>query len=409
MIDRKDKMTYLMSIKGDTITASDIYNLFNKKTSIRPDGVKVVEYPLFEPEEEIVVPKGSLKNITEDTKTTAGRYIFNMVVIESAFGDKWPYINYTLRGDQVDDLKNKMCDELLMGRITGEEYAKFQRNVVWLNNFTEIFVPGISINLIMLPKEIKNELQRLIDANKQAIITNDVVTYIKNVEKPILDFARKWYIEHDEPGWALYAKGGKPKFDNVFKNMFLEVGPILDIATGKYKISTGCYADGIPSDEYYLYANQGIFGAYNRAVNTQYSGAKTKEFAVAFQSLQVIEEDCGTQHTIGLDVTKSNLSSIKWRWIKDTGVPEGWTVVTPDNLESYIGKHVEYRSPMFCMSKHLCWRCMGELYRRMNLKNAGLASQKLTSIFMNKSLKAMHDTTSKISRFDWQKCLYDIK
>ena len=147
-------------------------------------------------------------------------------------------------------------------------------------------------------------------------------------------------------------------------------------------------------------------GAYNRAVNTQYSGAKTKEFAVAFQSLVVTEEDCGSDLTIGIDVTDKNVSYIKWRWIKDPRSQDGYTLLTPDNYKSYIGKHVEYRSPMLCKSDNLCWRCMGELYKRIGIKNAGLASQRLTSTFMNASLKSMHDQTQKLTTIDWKKCIY---
>ena len=64
---------------------------------------------------------------------------------------------------------------------------------------------------------------------------------------------------------------------------------------------------------------------------------------------------------------------------------------------------------MFCMSDNLCWKCMGELYRRLGLKNAGLASQRLTSTFMNASLKAMHDQTIKTATIDWKNCVFDYK
>lgn len=403
-LTQANKFEYLMSLKPDTVTMQDVFKLFNKQLV---DG-KVVP-PLYVPVEPIVVEAGALPSIKERTETTAGRYLFNLVTLAAAYGDKWPYCNEELRNSGVEDLMNKMCDELLMGRITGEEYGKFQTRIIWLNNFTEIFVPGLSINLLVLPDDIKNELQRLIEENKQAIIDGDVATYVSRVETPILDFARKWYIDHEEPGWLIYAKGGKPDFANTFKSMFLETGPILDIATGKFKISTSPYIEGIPTEEYHIYGNKGIFGAYQRAVNTQYSGAKTKEFAVAFQSLVVTEEDCGSNLTIGLDVDNDNKKFIKWRWIRNPSKDsdEKFILVTPDDVNKYVGQHVEYRSPMLCMSDNICWKCMGELYKRMGLKNAGLASQRLTSTFMNASLKAMHNQTVKTTTIDWQNCLYE--
>lgn len=403
----QEKIDYLFSLKGETIKSTDIFKLFNKRQIVNPDGSISLEPPLFNTYDEITVKKGQLRNVKEDTLTTVGRYIFNLVVIEYAFGDKWPFVNETIKSDQYDDLQQNLSDALLMGVITGEEFAEFQNRVVWLNNFVEIFVAGMSMNLLVLPQEIRNELQRLIEENSEAIINDDITTYLNNVEKPILKFAKKWYIDHNEPGWMIYAKGGKPKFDNVFKSMFLEVGPILDIATGRYKISTASFADGIPPEEQYLYANQNILGAYNRAVNTAVGGAKGKEMNFAMQSLKITEEDCGSQETVGLDVTKDNAYLIKWCWIKGNE-EEPWILVVPGDLNKYIGKHVEYRSPLFCKSDNLCFRCCGDLYKRIGLTHIGLAATKLTSIFMNKSLKAMHDTSKKVATIDWQNYIYKI-
>ena len=77
-------------------------------------------------------------------------------------------------------------------------------------------------------------------------------------------------------------------------------------------------------------------------------------------------------------------------------------------MNKYIGKHVEYRSPLFCKSDNLCFRCCGDLYKRIGLTHIGLAATKLTSIFMNKSLKAMHDTSKKVATIDWQNYIYKI-
>lgn len=410
MTTYEDKLAYLFSLKSDTITAIDIFRLFNKKfVQGSNNNEPAISPPMFFPADKIIVKKGQLPNINNDIETTVGRYIFNLVVISYAFGDKIPYVNETLRSKNVDKLQNHLSDELLMGRIIGEEFGKFQTRLIWLNNFVEILVPGTSPNLMVLPEEIKKKLNDLILANKEAIINGDTTTYVNNVETPIIEFAREYYIKTNDPGWMLYAKGGKPNFSNVFKNMFLEVGPILDIATGKYKISTACFSEGLPPEENYLYANQGVFGAYNRAVNTQFGGAKTKEFAVAFQSQVVVEDDCGSQLTIGLDVTKNNLDIIKWRYVRDEENPTQFVLVDPDNLNSFIGKHVEYRSPMLCMTDNgYCWKCVGDLYKRMCLKNIGLANQKLTSVFLNKSLKAFHDTTVKSTVIKWKDCFYRL-
>ena len=138
-MDQNDKLSYLFSLKPESITLQDVFRLFNKKIITTPSGATSMEPPLFYPIEDIIAPKGSLPSIKEDIKTTAGRYVFNLITVAYAYGDKWPYINYEVKSDQMEDLMNEMCDELLMGRITGEEYGKFQNRVVWINNFSEIF------------------------------------------------------------------------------------------------------------------------------------------------------------------------------------------------------------------------------------------------------------------------------
>lgn len=406
----EDKLAYLFSLKSETITATDIFRLFNKKFVPGYNGGEpTISPPMFFPVDKITVKAGQLPSIKHDIVTTVGRYIFNLVVISYAFGDKVPYVDETLRSKNIDKLQNYLSDELLMGRITGEEFGKFQTRLVWMNNFVEILVPGTSPNLMVLPDEIKKKLQELIDANKECIIKGDTTAYINNVENPIIEFARNFYIKTNDPGWMLYAKGGKPDFKNSFKNMFLEVGPILDIATGKYKISTSCFSEGLPPEENYLYANNGIYGSYSRSVQTQFGGAKTKEFAVAFQSQVVTEDDCGSQLTIGIDVTKDNLDIIKWRYIRDEQNSTRFILVDPDNINFFIGKHVEYRSPMLCMTENgYCWKCVGDLYKRMGLKNVGLANQKLTSTFLNSALKKFHNTSQKTTNIDWKNCFYSV-
>ena len=420
-----DKLTYLFSLKGESILSTDMFNLFSQKTVKNANGTTSLEAAMFLPTQKITVKKGQLSNIDSDIETTVGRYIFNLVAIDYAFQDKIPFINYTLKSSQIDSLNDKLCDMLLMNQITGEQFGTYQTRIVWFNNFTELFVPGTSINLLVLPQEIKDELQHLIMANKKSIIDGDAVAYHNNVEVPILKFAKNWYITNKEPGWLLYAKGGKPKFDNVFKNMYLTVGPILDIATGKYVISTRCFNDGIAPDETNIYANNSINGAYHKGVATQDGGAKTKSFSAAFQSLVVTEEDCGTNLGIEVKVTKDNLNSLKWRWVKDVTsytvsgkstngdanlVPEErWQLITPDNISTFIGKTIIFRTPMFCKSANFCWKCVGDLYRRLGIKNVGLTAMKMTSTFLNSALKANHDSSIKTAYVDYTKDFYEFK
>jgi hypothetical protein len=406
----QENLDYLFSIKKDEEDMETvIYTLFNKKKATKPDGTTYVAEPMFYPWEAISLKGGQLENLKEDIQSTVGIYIFNLLFLVYPFGSVISYMNETINKKKLENILNTLSDLLLMDKITSEQFAQFEEQVIWFNNFTEILIPGVTPNLLVLPDEIRKELDRLVKENKVAIDAGDIVTYVNNVEKPILAFAEAWYKKNDPSGWQIYGLRGKPKFENNFKNMFLEVGPIKDIVSGKYKISTSSLSDGIPPEEYAEYGNSAVAGSYSRGVSTQYAGAKTKEFSTAFESL-VIEpgSDCGTKRTIPITISEDNLQDMKWRWIIEPG-KEGLTLLTPDNIGEYMGKTVNCRTALFCASDNLCEKCSADLYRRINITNSGLTLGKLTSTFLNVFLKKMHDSTIQTSRFDPFDYLYELK
>jgi hypothetical protein len=189
--------------------------------------------------------------------------------------------------------------------------------------------------------------------------------------------------------------------------MFLEVGPIKDIVAGKYKISTKNFSDGIPPEEYAEYANSAVAGSFSRGVATQWAGAKTKEFSTAFESL-VIEQgtDCGSTKTIPIEINAANVQDMKWIWIIENNGE--LVLLTPDNINNYMGKTVNCRTSLYCKSDNLCEKCAADLYRRIGVDKAGLSLNKMTSIFLNKLLKIMHDSTINTSSFDPFDYLYEL-
>jgi hypothetical protein len=402
----QDNLNYLFSIKKDEQDMeSVIYNLFNKKKVTNSDGTISLEEPMFYPYDEIKLKKGQIENLSEDIISTVGIYLFNLLFLVYPFGDIIPYINETINKGKLSNIANKLCDLLLTDKITPQQFAIYQEQLVWFNNFTEILIPGVTTNLLVVPDIIKQELNRLIKENEEAIKKGDIITYVNRVEKPILAFAEAWYKKNDPDGWRLYGLGGKPSFQNNFKNMFLEVGPIKDIVTGKYKISSKNFSDSIPPEEYSEYANSAVAGSYSRGVSTQWAGAKTKEFSTAFESLIIEGSDCGSTRTIPIEVNDVTLQDMKWRWIMEDGKT---ILLTPDNIDNYKGKTVNCRTPMYCNSDNLCEKCAADLYKRLGIDKVGLSLNKITSIFLNRLLKLMHDSTISTSSFDPFDYIYEV-
>ena len=109
MISEESKLAYLFSLKPDTITATDIFRLFGQQSVKDADGKVIrVEPALFRAEDKIHVKKGQLQCIKSDIDTTAGRYLFNLVTIEAAFGGTYSFVNKTLRDDDISKLQSKL-------------------------------------------------------------------------------------------------------------------------------------------------------------------------------------------------------------------------------------------------------------------------------------------------------------
>lgn len=105
--------------------------------------------------------------------------------------------------------------------------------------------------------------------------------------------------------------------------------------------------------------------------------------------------DCGTQKTVEMVVNKFNKNLLEYCYIK-----EGSKVVqlSPDNINSYIGKTVQKYDIIHCQSEKICHKCAGDLYYKLKLYNIGATTTKICSTILNKALKKKHDNTIKIHR-----------
>jgi hypothetical protein len=374
-----------------------VFNLFGNKLVTNPDGKKEVLPPMFYPQEEITIDVGALENVKEKTKTTVGLYFFNMLCIAGSFGDKIPYVNKSLRKKDLGALGGEIVNGILNDTITTVQFGIYQQRLIWLNNFSEILIPGMSLNMVTPNKKLETLKKKLMEENKEAIANGDIVKYVQNVEKPLLKAGQEEF--KDDYSWPLYGLGSKPSFSNNYKNTLLEVGPILNSATGKYELSPNSFMDGIPPDKYYLYANLAIYGAFNRGVSTQYAGARTKELFSAMQSVKLDEpgSNCNTPFVKSVLLTPSNYAGYTWRYIVEN---KELILLTPEVIKQYVGKLVKMRTPLYCFGDKICNICAGDLFRRLNIENIGLATTKITSTFLNMSLKAMHDTTISTTDFD---------
>lgn len=128
-----------------------------------------------------------------------------------------------------------------------------------------------------------------------------------------------------------------------------------------------------------------------------------KKLSAAFQTVILDDKstNCGTTKTIKMILDKDYSKLLMYRYIKNGS--GGFVLLTPDNIDRYIGKVIEMRSPMYCRSQKICNKCAGELYYMIGIQNIGLLSNRVGTSILNNSLKSFHNMTLSLVDIDISK------
>lgn len=372
-----------------------------------------VDPPLYFTSDEFILKKGTLESVKSDVQTSIGLYLFNLYVLNSVYKDRVSYYNPAdgLTPGNVDKLQQEIIDMMVENKATGEEFAQFQSNFEWLGYRGTIWNAGQSFEFAKVNPDVAKAKPELLKKWKEEVAKgkDPVTTYVLMVEQPLLKIAKESLKKSD--AWPIYARGGKPKFGNVYKNCTVSMGPVYDPITGTYKIAENSFMEGIDNTMVPTFANIQVDAAYNRAVNTQDGGAKTKQIFAAMQTVKLNphkNSDCGSKRYLLKKITKSEFKSIYLRYIVD---PETNKLVklTKENFSKYEGKTVKMRTPLYCMSENYCNVCAGDYFYELGLKNIGNATTRLSSSLMNKALKSFHDVSVNADYIDPFKYMETIK
>lgn len=118
---------------------------------------------------------------------------------------------------------------------------------------------------------------------------------------------------------------------------------------------------------------------------------EAKKMVTAFQDISLDEpgSNCGTNLTLEVDITTKNKDLFVYRYIVDQKTKE-LILLTPDNLDSYVGKTVHMRSPMFCNSDKYCSKCFGEQFYLQGIENVGIIMKRVSTRILNLANKICH-------------------
>lgn len=387
----------LINIKEEDITSSFIYDLFGEFEGV----AKCNPYDLIDIPVGKYGPEGK-KNKNSFT-TTIGLWLFNKWMIERDLFDLFGYINKTINGKQLDKMNQELSYALMEDRIKVSALKKYLMKTQLAMQFVTVLAPNYDESILTLTKVVDKKKEELIKKYKKELDAGDTVI-AKQIEDELLKYALDTL--QDDPSLDTFLSGARSNIDNNFKNMFVWKGATRDPnpdSKQEFRIATSNYMDGIKREEYGLYSNSGIEGAYSRGKKTEHGGYLENLATSAFQDIILDEPgtDCGTDRYIEDTITEKNLN----RYIYNNIIgPNGkLTELNSQNASKYMGKKVKMRMAFLCPHEKPCNACAGNFYYKLGVKNVGLTLMQVFSIYKNKSMKAFHDSTVQLTEIDTMK------
>lgn len=247
---------FLLGLKQSDITRDLIED--NLAFHYDADAKKVVP-PKFKWSDEFSLKKGQCHNDKDIPKTNVGLFIINKFLIEDLLEKVLGYWNETITDDVLGKMEAKICEALETDVITTEDYAEYQNRLQWILSLHTIVCGSFTKGIAGPMKSIISKRDKLTKENKDAIDNGDAVAALK-IEKELIEDAKK-ELKND-PGMELFDSGARGNFNNNYKSISIQKGPVFDPISGKYKIATTSFSEGIKKDNIPVMASSIVQGAY---------------------------------------------------------------------------------------------------------------------------------------------------
>ncbi len=390
---KKEETSEILSLKNEDITMELLRSYFAVK--------KGKDEPRFNTFDTLKMPKGHLYN-KEEIETTVGRYLANFYVIPEKYLKKYGYQNVTFNKKATEELEKKMATMLLNDEIEIKDFIQFTDNGEWITLGTSYFlVPTMDYAMTVPLPEVMKRREELFKEYEEGIKAGDP-NVADTIEKELLSMSKKILKENGNEGYDFF-ESGEFDFGNNYKKTSIMGGALENPYTKKLNILKSNYVEGIKKEEFPYFANITVTGGYSRNVETQKGGYETKKINNSMQILVLDDKgsDCGTKNYLKVSIPEKMKNMFLNRYILQGSGK--LLQLTEENIGNYVDKETMMRSPMFCKNEKICNVCAGELFYKMNVKNAGLLTSTLSGSLMNLAMKKFHNTSVNFSKIDISK------
>ena len=201
-----ENKNFLLSLGEEDITLKLLEKMFANKEK---------EPAMFHTNDYFSLPKNRLYNDTSLT-TTAGKYIFNLLILSPKIIALVGYQNQAFTDDAIGDLENTLSGYLLEDKISIQDFVDYLDKMQWLGFSIAKFVnASLTYDFLALPPETEALKKQLLQKYKKELDAGDIITTNK-IETILIDDAKQRV--KDIPDYQIYASGGRGSFNNNFKN-----------------------------------------------------------------------------------------------------------------------------------------------------------------------------------------------
>ena len=353
----------------------------------------------FSPSDRIIIGPEQSKFVKPNTVTTVGIYILNKFLFEDL--EIFGYINKTVSNKFNSKIENALSKALQEGDITVDQYANYIDRAQYLLGGPMAMVINVSISetMLWLPPEAKKLKKKLLEENAEGIKANDP-NVASHIEHAVVDKALEEMHKTNDPALAYFDSGCGIDAYNQYKTIVVMKGAIQD-NTGEsasgYKIITSNYDEGISKEDMPKIADAVVTTAYSSGVATQDSGTNGKRYNATYQDKRLLDpgSDCGSTTYFETVLQTGLKDSYIYRYISDNGK---LIMLTPDNIDKYVGQKIKLRTPLHCMAEEPCFcsKCVGDRPYRLGTRNIGFFFMTISGSTLNAALKKKHDVSVKL-------------
>jgi hypothetical protein len=391
MLLTAQKRQELLNIKKSDVSISLLSQKFGTTTSKEHGKFEIIP-PYFDTRAPLHLKAGEFINKT-DVDTTVGIFLFNKIMVEDFIEELVPngYYNEVITAKAFKNLLNIVSKGVLEKKIpVVPNLISFLKAYEFYSlKATAIFSVSYTPTILKPNSEIIKERDKLFDK-----VDKTNLSQMTEVEDKLVADARK--INKHDPAMAIYDSGARGSFENDYKNMSIMVGLVANPETRGFDFIKSNYLDGLQKEDLPSAGNVVVSAAYSRAIGTAEGGYLAKQFYAVYQSIVIDKPgtNCGTHEGFHVVLTPNMVDLFRYQNIM---LPNGSLVVLDDeSAKKYMGKKVLIRSPMFCLSDHICAACAGKRPEMMEMSNLGLTTGKVANTLLEKKLKAWHNSKVKM-------------